>query len=518
MTTTVQPRTTTPAPASSSAPSTSPTSAGNAQPVAPSPALAPSVVPGAASIPGISPVLAEYLSRPPADETKPPLGLDVFPYGSRPISETPLITEGNERQAIVGAHGTPELAKQLAEGGVANFANPEWMKLIAHAVEQNGGLGNSEDGFLAYSKEMGFVRLRHPGFSPEQNRRLAALSLQTGWPIERLPCRQDGDNTLTDPKAQQWVEEFLGKCESGLAAFVANPKEGLEIKDGSRNGYVMRVDEASGALVSYTYRKRGGFAGFVQKHMNVFGPLLDGLSIVANVVPALGTAVAAGAQLVKTGLQYAATGTLKVGQLIANGASFLGAAFSESFSFLNSQIGKAVTAITADVADDGKLSPLTVVSAAGPLVIKDLPGGPIVDKATQKFAELVAKGAVGGKIGAQDVLSVLSPFVFGVKRGGDKLDLLDGAAQSVDLGHATGSQVSDALTPLIGRLTDDAATQKLLAGGLQLTAKYIDEGRFTAKDFLQALAPAVGRYLKDTPLAKELLERYREVLGERVAA
>jgi hypothetical protein len=463
-------------------------------------------------------VLAEYLSRPPANEEQSPLGLNVFQYGSRPVNETPLITEGNERQAIVGAHGTPELARQLADAGLANFGNPEWMKLIAQAVEQNGGLGNSEDGFLAFSKEMGFVRLRHPGFSPEQNRRLAALSLQTGWPMERLPCRQESDNTLHDPKAHEWVEEFLGKSEQGLTDFVADPSKGLTIKDGSRNRYVMKLDEQSGSLVSYSYRKRGGFGGFVQKHMKYIAPVLDGLSFVANLVPGLGTAVAAGAQLVKTGLQYAATGTLKLGQLIANGASFLGSAFSQSFGFLNTQLGRAVTAITADVADDGKLSPLTVVSAAGPLVIKDLPGGAIVDKAAQKFAELVAKGAVGGQIGAQDVLAVLSPFVFGAQRGGGKLDVLDAATQSVDRGLASGSQVSDALTPLIGRITEDPATQQLLAGGLKLAAKYIDDGRFSAEDFLRAIGPAVGGYLKDTPLGQELLARYRETIGQGVAA
>jgi hypothetical protein len=89
----------------------------------------------------------------------------------------------------VVAHGTPPLAGKLFREGLGNFGNPDWMKLVAQAIQQDGGLGSSEEGSLAFSSESGFVRLRHPGFSPEHVRRMPALFLQTGWPIERLPCQ-----------------------------------------------------------------------------------------------------------------------------------------------------------------------------------------------------------------------------------------------------------------------------------------------------------------------------------------
>jgi hypothetical protein len=60
-------------------------------------------------------------------------------------------------------------------------------------------------------------------------------------------------------------------------------------------------------------------------------------------------------------------------------------------------MGKAATSIVADVAEDGKLSPLTVATVAGHLLLKDLPGGPTVDLAAQRFAELAAKRAMEGK-------------------------------------------------------------------------------------------------------------------------
>jgi hypothetical protein len=127
----------------------------------------------------------------------------------------------------------------------------------------------------------------------------------------------------------------LAKSETALSKFIADLSQPLKVMDGSRNGCAMQLDLQSGLLVSGTFRKRGGFAGFVQKHMKYIATILDGLSLVTNLAPGLGTAISASAQLLKNGLTYAATGTLKLGTLISSGARFLGGAFSQTFGFLN---------------------------------------------------------------------------------------------------------------------------------------------------------------------------------------
>ena len=82
----------------------------------------------------------------------------------------------NPRNYILGAiiidPKVNELAGELFKANANNFSVNEWRAVVEQAILSNGGLGNSEDGFLAWSKDGHFVRLRNTNITPEQNQSL----------------------------------------------------------------------------------------------------------------------------------------------------------------------------------------------------------------------------------------------------------------------------------------------------------------------------------------------------------
>src|SRR5690606_8541922 len=106
---------------------------------------------------------------------------------------------------------------------------------------------------------------RNPNLTPEQNRELAAISLELGMPIEKLPSRTS-ESPETNPKLNEWVDGFIAKHHAELEKFLADPSQGYKVKDGKRR-YQMDVDPQSGRAISYYYKKASGLRGFVQKNL-----------------------------------------------------------------------------------------------------------------------------------------------------------------------------------------------------------------------------------------------------------
>src|SRR5262249_16387125 len=128
----------------------------------------------------LPPDLQAYYAQPPANESTSPAGLGAYGYTSTPYHDGLLITTPDPKSYIVGAVGTPPGAGEDMNNNVANLFNEDWAGQVQNAIQENGGLGNEQDGYLAFSSSMGFVRLRNTNLTPEQNRQLAAISLQTG--------------------------------------------------------------------------------------------------------------------------------------------------------------------------------------------------------------------------------------------------------------------------------------------------------------------------------------------------
>jgi|GEM_PF-4439454 len=264
-----------------------------------------------------SELLINYFSQPRANESTVPETLQGFTYGSKPVSDPSIVTTGITNVSIAAVIGGPPEALELKKAGVGNLLNPEWKAVVSQAVEQNGGLGDSENGFLAFSKESGFVRLRNPGFTPEQNRRLAEMSLFGGWAIEDLPASK-GYTTFTNAKENKAIENIIERFDVGIEKFKQDPSKGMTVNDGRRR-FVMKLDSESGRVVSYNYKKASGLRGFVQRSMKFLAPVLD-IASIALAPTGIGSIITQG---VKMGLGWLATGKAKLGELVQFGASMI---------------------------------------------------------------------------------------------------------------------------------------------------------------------------------------------------
>ena len=442
----------------------------SARPIQPVPRIP--QAPAAEAVPKTS-----YATLPRADESTPPQGLEVFAYTS---GQVPLIQNADQPHYIKGAVGTPPEAGQLAKAGVGNLGNPAWQQLVADAVARNGGLGNTEDGFLAFSAEHGFVRLRNDNLTPEQNRQLAGLSLQTGWPIETMPSRTN-DSLHDDPEIGRWADEFLGKVQEQFAQFAADPKDDVVVKDGHHR-YVLKLDPQSGALVSFHYKKHGGFRGFVEKNAKILGPILDIASLVG------GPLVALGAQAFKAAASVAITGKLKLQQVVgAIGAWFGAGGTLAGATAADAALGLGVANLAATAIDGDKITASAVAGALTP-AIHGLPGGVLVDNAVRQGLTAVAQAVDTGKVSATTLFQALAPL-FLEGPAGPMRDQLTALAQRVDGGHLTAAQVAAALQPLLGGITDDPAVGQALFQGLGALAQTIDQGGVTAQGALGILLP-----------------------------
>lgn len=443
--------------------------------------------------------LSTYLAQPKPNEASPPVGLERHAYGATPAGSVALVPTPPEATHLVGGIGTPPEIAKMREAGIANVFNPEWRAALDKAIQANGGLGNAQEGYLAFSKKYGFVRLRNTNLTPEQNRQLAAMSLQTGWAIERLPGRNLSDSSITSPKVDGWVNKFLGKYDAQFTAFLQDPSKGIKVKDGSRNQYLMQFDPQSGRAFSATARMAGGFKGFVQKNMKWIGPIMD---VVSVGLTAFGFPyAAAGLQTAKQGLVSAATGKFTAGQAFAIAGSFLGASGPLSGTtagqvFQNSMVQGGLN-LAGKALDGQKIGAADVVGALAPSIFSGLPGGAIVDQAAQAGAKLVAAKIDGRDLSFMDFFNAVKPVLFGVDQQTTGKEAVTGLASLLGMDPTT----VQAWKPLVGKLTSDPHTAQVIESGLSTLAQFISTGQVSPNDALGFLAsvfqPQIDRLKAD---------------------
>lgn len=299
----------------------------------------------------LSDVLLNYLAQVPAEESKQAIGYPQLSYGSTAIDSSGLQITPSKHDFIVASIPLGKEVLQLRKAGLANMFSEPWQQAVSVASKLNGGLGNTMEGFLAFSNDNGFVRLRNPRLSPEQNRRLALISLQTGVGVEDLPSRIT-DSALSDPKVSNWVDEVIGKFEQALENFAVNPAKGFKVKDGWFR-HEMKLLPENGAVVSYSYRKHGGFRGFVESNLKGFMNILDTYSGVKFLkkIPVIGKPLAGIADLfspldhLKTAALSVAKGKVNwrnvLGRELAKVGTVLGAVASGGGSLLTSALAAA---------------------------------------------------------------------------------------------------------------------------------------------------------------------------------
>lgn len=467
--------------------------------------------PSPAPIPNRDPV---GVPGPDTDSQRPaPFGFEGLAYSKPDGGQVPLLDDPKHPHFIAGGIGTPPEAGQLDQGGAANFLNPAWQEQVKLAAERNGGLGNAQDGYLAWSKEFGFVRLKHVGLSAEQNRRLAEISLQAGFPLEDLPSRTR-DNGFEDPKVFEWVDEFIGHYDSQLQGFLADPVDDrLEVKSGKRR-YVLEFNEKAQGFVSYEYKKHGGLRGFVQDNLKTFGPVLDVLSVVGHAIPGVGTAIALGSSALKTVASVIATGKLKAQQVVGAITNFIlpnGLAGATS-----TQLGLVGAAnVAAEVIDTGRLRPGSIVSAVSPF-ITGLPGGPSVDVAVRQGLAIAADAAETGKLDAARLFQTLAPVVFGLENGDTLLQFGTVAAQIAN-GNLRAGDVAQALGPLLGSVTNDPQLDRIVREGLALVASGIDRGEIDPFDFVRLAAPVFQQMAGELRGGRDLVSLLASIAETRHA-
>ncbi len=251
-----------------------------------------------------------------------PIGIpEHHRYTSAKNGEARIAKYDGDKHYIKATIGTPPEAAEMREAGVANVFYEGWQQQIQKAAEDNGGLGNAEDGFLAWTK-VGFVRMYNESLTAEQNQKLATFSLQTGTPLEVTPARLDeGRTVFNQPELNRWVSEFIEQADTKFAAFIEDPTQKMEIRDGRRR-FTMQLDQESGMVFSSYYKKSGGIKGFVQRNFKKFAPILDIVGKVGAFIPGWGQVLAVGANVLKMGAQWIAQGTLKAKHVLGDVVGF----------------------------------------------------------------------------------------------------------------------------------------------------------------------------------------------------
>lgn len=407
---------------------------------------------------------------PPADLSKSPIGFPNLDYTSDPTA--PLVPNNEDTPAYVrGGIGTPPEVGQLAEAGGANFLNPTWQAMVADHAARNGGLGNEQDGFLAFSQQ-GFVRFYNDNLTPEQNRRLAEISLQTGWPIEKMPSRADDGGE----EIHEWADEFIGRFDREFAAFQADPmNHKMSVKDG-RKRFVLDFNEEAQAFVSYNYKKSGGLRGFVQKHMKWIAPVLNGLAMVGGPITA-GIATAARAVV-----NFIATGSLKVRDLVAAGVSYF---LPQGAQTLGQAVRQGVAQAAGSLIDnDGKLTAGIVMDGLNPTL--GFEGWSDVAKAGNALAQAIDTG----KFDPQKLLGVVTE-VFGDDIAAmfkdSPLAVLGGIAKTVDNGTMKPEEAGSFFGRLIDTIRDDKVLRNVLKTGLKAAVNAAQGKEIRADQILEAL-------------------------------
>lgn len=229
--------------------------------------------------------LYRYLSSKEADLNATIPTFSGYQYTSTPSSEAPLIPGSelvNPKDYVLGAviidEEVNELAGKLFTAHAANFSVNEWNAVVEQAIIANGGLGNGEDGFLAWSKDGHFVRLRNTNLTQEQNQKLAAYSLEFGWPVEDLPSGTSKD-ALTDEQFMEKINLKIADFDKKIEAFRQNPENDFTVRYGKRR-FKTSYDPNTGYFASISYKVRSGFKGWVDR---MYGKIQTGLGCISKV-------------------------------------------------------------------------------------------------------------------------------------------------------------------------------------------------------------------------------------------
>lgn len=461
--------------------------------VAPTTITAAQVAASAKPIPGVTPATtpsaqpaapttaqpAYAVPQTPANLSQPPFGFPNLAYTSDPTAA--LVPNGPETPAYVhGGIGTPPEVGQLMEAGGANFLNPQWQAMVADHAARNGGLGNEQDGFLAVGKD-GFVRFYNENLSPEQNRRLAEISLQTGWPIDKMPSRADEAGENID----RWANKFLERFDREFAAFQADPMgHKMTVRDGKKR-FVLDFNEEAQAFVSYNYKKSGGLRGFVQDNLKYIAPVL-------NVLTAVGGPITAGiAFAARAAVSYIATGALKVRDVVAAGVNFL---LPNGASTLTQAAAQGGAQFVGDVIDNGgKITANSVLDGLAPAL------GVSGYKDLVKAGGVLAKAIDTGKFDTGQLLGIAAqtfgPEIANLLKD-SPLDFFSGLSKAVDQGAVGNKEAESFLGRLIDTVKGDKALQGLLKAGGKAIFDAVRGKKVSAEDAFKALAEYVATSLR----------------------
>jgi len=415
----------------------------------------------------------------PANLSQPPFGFPNLAYTSDPTAA--LVPNGPDTPAYVhGGIGTPPEVGQLMQAGGANFLNPQWQAMVADHAARNGGLGNEKDGFLAVGKD-GFVRFYNENLSPEQNRRMAEISLQTGWPIDKMPSRADEAGENID----RWANKFLERFDREFAAFQADPMgHKMTVRDGKKR-FVLDFNEQAQAFVSYNYKKSGGLRGFVQDNFKYIAPVL-------NVLTAVGGPITAGiAFAARAAVSYIATGALKVRDVVAAGVNFF--------------LPNGASTLTQAAVQGGAQFAGSVIDNGGKITAGSLLDGLKPALGFAGYEDLVKAGGVlakaidTGKFDAGKLLGIAAE-TFGPEIGellkDSPLDFFGGLAKAVDQGAVGGKEAESFFGRLIDTVRDDKALRELLKAGGKAAFDAVRGKKVKAEDVFAALADYVATTLR----------------------
>ncbi len=241
-------------------------------------------------------VVAQYFSSKEANLNSTIPSFSGYSYTSTAYKDAALIDSSelvNQKDYVVGAviidPSVNALAGELFTANANNFSVGEWRAVVEQAILSNGGLGTPEEGFLAWSKDGHFVRLRNTNLTQEQNQKLASLSLEFGWPVEDLPSNK-AESILSSSDEIAKLDSKLEDFDTKIAAFRENPENDFTVKYGKQR-FQTSYDSSTGMFYSASYKLRSGIKGWFDKNIK---KISTGLGIVKNVfkfIPGWGTIV-----------------------------------------------------------------------------------------------------------------------------------------------------------------------------------------------------------------------------------
>jgi hypothetical protein len=172
---------------------------------------------------------------------------------------------------------TPMLAEELRKIGGNNVFNPEWQKLVTEMIRTAGGAGDSEKGYVAWSKHGGFIHFKNSTIPDELNRKYAEISLLSGIPIEDLKITNQYSEKHFAGKT-----EFSDKFMTAFQNFMQNPQAGFAV-DGGGVMYRITQHQESGLPYFFKHKKQSWLGKTFGKMMKWLSPVLSVLNFVPGV-------------------------------------------------------------------------------------------------------------------------------------------------------------------------------------------------------------------------------------------